>query len=320
MAGCSAKVVIFGSIYVDMAIRCEEFPDSSKAVGGSEFSNVLTGSGANQATQAALCGCDVYLVGKVGSDIFGKFAKENLSGFGVNCDFVFEAETKSTGLSVSLANRKGHNRTCISKGANRSIRPAELQSQEFEELISSANVCLINGDMERSAVISIIRTAKLARTPVILDPQIASERYSQGGADLPADYYSADILVPNFAEATELFNESGQNFHNAKLIGSDLLGRGVGCVIVKLGRRGVVVVDRAGADHIAAFDVKVVDHNGSGDAFNGALAACRAVTEPIREAVKFASAAGALACSKFGAQEALPRKEKIIEILQDLPR
>ena len=79
------------------------------------------------------------------------------------------------------------------------------------------------------------------------------------------------------------------------------------------------MVDREGTSHIPAFEVKFVDHSGCGDAFDGALAASCAVGDEIRKAVKFASAAGALACTKFGAQEALPKKEEILELLQDLP-
>ena len=65
-----------------------------------------------------------------------------------------------------------------------------------------------------------------------------------------------------------------------------------------------------------AFEVELVDKTGSGDAFAGALAAYCAVKDDVREAVKFASAAGALACTKFGSIEALPTKAEIIELLQ----
>ncbi len=83
-----------------------------------------------------------------------------------------------------------------------------------------------------------------------------------------------------------------------------------------MGKRGCLVVDRSGADHIPAFDIELVDHTGRGDAFAGALAAFCAVKDNLREAVKFASAAGALACTKFGALEAMPAKAEIIELLQ----
>ncbi len=77
-----------------------------------------------------------------------------------------------------------------------------------------------------------------------------------------------------------------------------------------------MVVDRSGADQIAGFEVELVDQTARGDAFAGALAAYYAVENDIRGAVKFASAAGALACTKFGSIEALPTKADIIELLQ----
>ena len=100
------------------------------------------------------------------------------------------------------------------------------------------------------------------------------------------------------------------------MIGSDLVARGVGSAVITMGKRGSIVVDRAGADHIPAFDVELVDQTCCGDAFAGALAAYCAVKDDIRGGVEFASAAGALTCSKFGCIESLPTKAEIIELLQ----
>ena len=77
-----------------------------------------------------------------------------------------------------------------------------------------------------------------------------------------------------------------------------------------------MVVDRDKAEHIPAFDVGFVDHSGCSDAFAGALAASIAVGDDIIRAVRFAGAAGAIACSRFGEQDALPKKAEIIELLQ----
>jgi ribokinase len=133
---------------------------------------------------------------------------------------------------------------------------------------------------------------------------------------LPADYFSADIMIPNLYEAADITDQSDANIHAAKLIGSDLVARGADSVVITMGRRGCMVVDRNGADHIPAFEVELVDQTGRGDAFAGALAACCAVGDELRKAVKFASAAGALTCTKFGSLEALPSKAEIIELLQ----
>jgi ribokinase len=319
MTGGKPKVVVLGSIYVDMAIRCDQFPATAELVHGSAFSYTPTGSGLNQAIQAALCGCQVTLVGKVGNDPFGQMVIDNLANFGINCDFIFEAEAKNTGVTVSFVNSAGVNRTVFSYGANKALMPADINGAKFEELLSSANACLINGQLPQDFVSAAIRAAKLANKKIILDPALSGGEFQRQIVSLPPDYYTADILVPNFVEAAEIINPQNHNIHNAKLIGADLIARGVGCAVIKLGRRGTLVIDKDGADHIPPFEVKYVDHTGCGDAFDGALAASCAVGDEIRNAVKFASAAGALACSKFGAQESLPKKEEIIELLQGLP-
>lgn len=327
MARGKPIVVVIGGVYVDMAIRCVDFPATGQVAAGSSFSYSPAGAGSNQAIQAALCGCEVYLVGKVGKDIFGRAIKNNLKDFGVSSEFVFEAEAKNTGVSVSFVSSSGANRTVVSEGANRALQGGDIRGEKFEKLLSSANVCLINGDLPSEFVSSAIRAAKLAKTKVILDPALAGEQFEKQSAQLPLDYYTADILVPNFVEAAELTSAGGfdkltagnHNSHTAKITGSDLIARGVGCVVIKLGRRGALVVDRSGATNIPAFEVKFVDRTACGDAFDGALAASCAVGDEIRKAVKFASAAGALACSKFGGQEALPKKEEILELLQELP-
>ncbi|MBL7154687.1 MAG: bifunctional hydroxymethylpyrimidine kinase/phosphomethylpyrimidine kinase, partial [Phycisphaerae bacterium] len=120
----------------------------------------------------------------------------------------------------------------------------------------------------------------------------------------------------NLCEAAEITEQSAASIRTAKLIGSDLVSRGVKYAVITMGKRGCMVVDRNGADQIPAFDVELVDQTGRGDAFAGALAASCAVGDDIRQAVKFASAAGALACSKFGSIEAMPTKAEIIQLLQ----
>jgi ribokinase len=312
-------VVVIGGVYVDMAIRCVDFPATGQVVSGSSFSYTPAGAGLNQAIQAALCGCEVHLVGKVGKDIFGQMIKNNLANFGINTVFLFEAEAKNTSVSVSFVSSSGANRTVISEGVNKALQGSDIRGEEFEKLLSSAKVCLINGGLPDEFVCSAIRTAKLSKTKVILDPALSSEQFEDQSAKLPLDYYTADILVPNLAEAAELTAaQKSHSIHTAKIIGSDLIARGIGCVVIKLGKRGALVVDRDGATPVPPFEVKVIDRTGCGDAFDGALAASCAVGDEIRRAVKFASAAGALACTKFGGAEALPKKEEIIELLQEL--
>jgi ribokinase len=311
------KVVVVGGTYMDMVIRCSRIPAPGQSVIGSNLSYTATGPGPNQAVEAALCGCQVNLISKIGKGPFEEVVKTSLAEFGVNTDLVYAAEAKNTGMVVTLVNAEGENTTLTYAGANSSLRPQNIDAAE--QIISEADVCLIHGQLSQNTVVSAIRCAKMHGTKVILNPARPIEQSESGGSDLPLDYFSADILMPNLCEATEIVeqsNGSSARRDTAKLVGSDLVARGVTAAVITMGKRGCLVVDRNGADHIKAFDVELVDQTCRGDAFAGALAASVAVGDDTRRAVKFASAAGALACTKFGSIEALPTKAEIIELLQ----
>ncbi|MFB0525636.1 MAG: ribokinase [Phycisphaerae bacterium] len=314
MSGRVPKVVVIGGTYVDMAIRCGQIPTPGQSVSGSALSYTATGPGPNQAVEAALCGCAVHLISKVGSDPFAQMAKTSLAEFDVNTEFIYTAKAKNTGVMVTLVNAKGENASCIYIGANSALQPQDIEAAE--QIISEADVCLIHGQLPQAAIVTALRCAKLHGTKVILNPARPMKQRGQQDSDLPMEYFSADIFIPNLYEAADITEHSAANIHTAKLIGSDLVARGVGSAVITMGKRGCMVVDRESADHIPAFEVELVDQTGRGDAFAGALAAYCAVKDDVREAVKFASAAGALACTKFGSIEALPTKAEIIELLQ----
>jgi len=314
MSGRVPKVVVIGGTYVDMAIRCRQVPFPGQFVNGSALSYTVTGSGPNQAAEAALCGCQVHLISNVGNDSFAQMARASLAEFNVNTEFVYTAKAKNTGVIVTLVNAEGENASCIYAGANGALRSQDIETAD--QIISEADVCLIHGQLPQAAIVTALRCAKLHGTKVILNPARPMEQRGQHDSDLPMEYFSADILIPNLDEAADITEQSAANIHAVKLIGSDLVARGVESAVITMGRRGCMVVDRESADHIPAFEVELVDQTGRGDAFAGALAAYCAVKDDIREAVKFASAAGALACTKFGSIEALPTKAEIIELLQ----
>jgi len=314
MPGRIPKIVVIGGTYVDMAIKCGHMPSPGQSVAGSALSYTVTGPGPNQAAEAALCGCQVHLVSKLGGDPFAQMAKASLAEFDINTDFVLIAEAKNTGIVVTLVDAEGENAGCTYSGANSALLPQDIDS--VEQIISEADVCLIHGRLPQDAVTTAIRCAKVHGKKVIFNPARPIEQSAREASTLPIEYFSADILIPNLYEAADITDQSAANIRTAKLIGSDLVARGADSAVITMGRRGCMVVDRHGADHIPAFEVELVDQTGRGDAFAGALAAYCAVKDDVREAVKFASAAGALACTKFGSIEALPTKAEIIELLQ----
>jgi len=314
MKGRIPKVAVVGGTYVDMVVRCGQIPSVGQCAAASAVFYTATGPGPNQAAQATLCDCEVHLVSKVGGDPFAQMIKASLRDFNINTDFVYTAEAKNTGVLVTLVNAKGENTSLRYTGANSALRPQDIDSAE--QIISEADVCLIHGQLPQDTVTTVIRRAKVHGRKVILSPARPMEQPGRESETLPLDYFSANILIPNLYEAADITDHSVANIRTAKLIGSDLVARGVESAVITMGKRGSLVVDRNGADHVPAFEVELVDQTCRGDAFAGALAAYCAVGDDVREAVKFASAAGALACTKFGSIEALPTKAEIIELLQ----
>ena len=313
MAQTGPKVVVIGSAFVDLAIRCQDIPGPGEMVTGTGFSCSSTGAGINQATEAALCGCEVFFIGKVGSDHLGDMIRKSLAYYKINSDYVVAAEAKSTGVIVTMVNAAGENGSCISIGANRAIRPADIEAAE--EIISKADSCLIHGDIPQEAVIAAVRLANLHKVKVLLDPALGVNGNTRKHADLPIEYFSVNVLLVNAEEAAEIAAEPLSDIHKAKLVGSDLVAQRRQNVIIKMGRRGCLIVNREGTEQVPPFEVDMVDKTCAGDAFAGALAGCYAVDDNIKQCVRFAAAAGALACSRFGCQESLPKKTEILELL-----
>lgn len=313
-SGRTPKVVVIGGVYVDMAIRSDQIPSPGQSVIGNSLSYAAIGPGPNQAVEAALCGTDVYLISKIGGDPFAQLAMNSMAEYNVNTDYVFTAEAKNTGVVVTLVNSAGENADCYYAGANIALGPRDIEAAE--EIISQADVCLIHGGLPQDAIVEAIRSAKVHGKKVILNPARPIEQKGQESNDLPIEYFAVDIIIPNLDEAADITDHSTSGIRHAKLIGSDLIARGVKNAVITMGKRGCMVVDRDGAVQVPAFDVELVDQTGRGDAFTGALAAYCAVEDDVRGAVKFASAAGALACTKFGSIESMPTRADIIQLLQ----
>ena len=316
MTGRTPKIVVVGSAYVDLAVKCSQVPTAGQTTAGSALSFAATGPGVNQSIEAALCGCEVHLVSKIGNCPFGGMIKSVLRQYNVNTDFLFIAPAKNTGMVLTLVDTKGENASVRYEGANSALMPQDIDSAD--KAFSEANICLIHARLPKDSIIKAISVAKLHNIKVILDPAgaLGPAGSEPSASELPAEYFSVDVLIPNLYEAALISERSIGNIRTAKMVGSDLVARGAGAAVITMGRRGCMVVDRQAADHIPAYRIELVDHTGTGDAFSGALAASLAVGDELRKAVRFASAAGAQACTKFGSVDAMPTKAEIIELMQ----
>ncbi len=314
MKGRNPKIIVIGGTYIDMAIKCNQIPSVGQYVIGSNLSYSISGPGPIQSVQSALCGCEVSLISKIGSGSFAKMILDGLTEYNINTDYVQCVKAKNTGVHLTMINSEGENAGCFYCGANNALVPMDITAAD--DIIAEADVCLMHGELPQETIIEAIRCAKLHGTKTILDPARPLEQKEDGCGELPPEYFTVDVIIPNLSEAADITDQTSVGLRNGKLIGSDLIARGVKHAVITMGKKGCLIVNRDGADNIPAFDVDLVNQAGRGDSFNGALAAYYAIKDDIQGAVKFASAAAALTCTKFGLLEALPTNADIIELLQ----
>ena len=152
-----------------------------------------------------------------------------------------------------------------------------------------------------------LAAAKYARSRgvrVILDPAPALEMPQEA-------YASIDVLTPNQGEATYLTGIQVTDVDSARAAAAALLDKGVHLAVVKLGEHGVYYASADDSGYVPSYRVKVVDTVAAGDAFGAALAVALSEGRGIPDAVRYGAAAGALAVTKPGAQEAMPSRHEV---------
>lgn len=318
--GMARKIVVVGSINMDLVCRCARMPGLGETVTGSDLLTIPGGKGANQAVAAARIagvGDEVHMVGRVGADDFGERLLVGLREHGVKVEHVTLTEGASTGCAMILVNKAGENAIVLSPGAN-----AKLSAEDVDaagEVFAGAAVVLVQLEVPAETVAHAIAAARRAGARVILDPTPVPAK------GLPARLYGVDVLTPNQTEAEALLaaRKSMGRMRRSKAVdarqlGEELLERGPGAVVLKLGRKGAMVMHGQEIEHVKGRKVTVVDTTAAGDAFNGALAVGLAEGMEMGRAVRFANAAGAKACEKFGAQPALPTRMEVEGLMEGM--
>ena len=197
---------------------------------------------------------------------------------------------------------QGKNTIVVFPGANHQLTPAHVA--KYKDVIEAADMVMMQLEIPMETVRFVTDMAYAANVPVFLNPAPAQA--------LDADLLSkVTYITPN---ETELLRIT-QSFDSTRGAVS-LMNLGVKNVIITLGSNGCYVKNASEEGRIGTFKVNAIDTTAAGDSFSGALAAQLANGVPLKEALVFANATGALTTTKIGAQEALPTKEEVIKLMK----
>lgn len=303
-------VVVVGSSNTDMVVKTAELPKPGETVVGGTFVMAAGGKGANQAVAAARLGAKTTFIAKVGDDLFGGQAVEGYQKEGIDTRWVLRDPARPTGVALILVDQRGENLISVASGANEALSPEDMDAAA--EVLRSADIVVMQLETPLPTVCRAAEIAAAAGVPVILDPAPAPNH------PLPDELLRhVTYLKPNESEAERLTGVAVTDVASAQAAADRLLAAGPRAVIVTLGPRGALVVEKAGAGTvIPAHVVSAVDTTAAGDAFSGALAVALARGEPLLDAARFAAVAGALAASRMGAQPSLPTEAEVRAALE----
>jgi ribokinase len=297
----SARVCVVGSLHMDLVVRAPRFPQPGETVLGEELAFHPGGKGANQAVAAARSGARVALVGCLGDDEWGRSVRGLLAAEGIELTHLRTVAGLHTGAGIITVVPGGENTIVVAPGADHALRTEDVE--RASGAIAEAEVLLLQGEVKVEANQAALEIARNSNTAVIYNAAPA--------VSLPDGFLrQVDILVANRAEACELLGEAARDVAPAGLC-RRLASLGPERVVVTLGDEGALHFNGRELEHCEAFPIEAVDATGAGDAFVGALGVLRAEGARLKDAVRFACAAGALAAGKPGAIPSLPRRDEL---------
>jgi ribokinase len=289
-----SRIAVVGSANIDLTTFADRFPKPGETCFGQKFDLGFGGKGANQAVAAHLCGAEVFIVARVGSDLFGPATIENFQKLGIDTTYVKQVEGISTGVAPIFVEPNGQNRILVVKGANDTLKPADVDAAA--EMLRTADCIVLQFEIPLETVYYTIAFARKHRIRCILNPAPGQPVDMHSLADL-------DYFVPNETEAETITSMPVQSVDDAKRCARELLSTGIRRVIITLGAKGSLLAGRDLMEHMPAFSVTSIDSTGAGDAFIGSCAMFLAEGATEQEAVRRANLYAARSTTRTGTQK-----------------
>ena len=297
------KVIVFGSMNMDLSIDAPRVPAAGETLTGSGFITAAGGKGANQAVAAARLGADVRMLAAVGADAFGDELTGGLAEAGVDTVGVRRLSAVTTGVAVILRTA-GENRIVLHVGANHALTTEDVAS-DLRRIGEKHDVLVTQGECDPTATESALRVAHELGLYTIFNPAPARP--------VPDDLWPCiDLVCLNETECQVMCGVLPKDDATCHAAARRLRELGAGAVVITLGAAGAFGLGANGTPlRVPATPTTVVDTTGAGDTFIGALAAGRVRGLSLAESMHWGAQAAALAVSRLGAQPSIPTAEEV---------
>ncbi len=302
------RIAVIGSNMVDLTSYITRMPILGETLEAPDFTLGCGGKGANQAVAAAVCGTDVLMMTKVGSDIFADNTISNFRKYSIDTTYVQKVPDVSSGVAPIFVDESGQNSILIIKGANNHLMPADIDAGEKD--LRECSLIVLQLEIPLATVYHAIAFGQKHHIPVLLNPAPAIK-------DLDIEKVCAcDFFVPNETELAILTGMPTETRQDVEQAAASLIERGLKNVIVTLGGRGTLWMTADEKQYIEAYQVNAVDTSGAGDAFIGCFCSSYVQDRDVLAAMQRASAFAALSVTRKGTQMSYPTREELEDFLR----
>ncbi|MFC6323549.1 ribokinase [Companilactobacillus baiquanensis] len=304
-----SDITVIGSNMIDMMTYLERMPVEGETVSAPEFELGYGGKGANQAVAASKLGSKVTLITMVGHDNFGKEQLENFQNVGIDTRCI-GVGNQNSGVAPIFVDPSSDNRIIVVKGANNELTPQILD--DFEEQIKNSKLIVLQQEIPLETNYHAIDLAVKHNVPVLLNPAPAND-------DLDIEHVSkVDFFAPNETELSTLTGMPTSNLEEIKQAAHVLIDRGVGNIIVTIGSKGALWVDKDHEEVIPGKHVEAVDTTGAGDSFIGSFSHYYTEGEDVAEALRHANQYAAVTVTRKGTQKSYPTAKELEQTLNKI--
>ena len=285
------KILVIGSISIDNTLFTKQLPTAGTTTCADSYFQNIGGKGANQACASLFLGGDVSFIGAIGKDHNGDMVEKFLKEQGLHARL--KRSDKPTGVAfIILEEETAENRILIVQGANTDLSIEDIDKNL--DLFTEGDILLTQFENDMETVSYVIKKAHEKHMLVIVNTAPIKE--------LKEEYYQyIDYLVPNEHELEALSHKS-----DILLGAKELLSRGAKNVIVTLGEKGSLFINKDEYIKIEPHKVNAVDTTAAGDSYLGALVTKLSEGKDIKEAMNFASLCSSKTVTKKGAIISLP--------------
>ena len=295
------NICVIGSLNMDLVVNVDTMPKPGQTIIGSNFKEVPGGQGANQAVAMARLNGNVSMIGKVGEDGFGQTLINSLKNDKVDTTYI-QTSKGATGVALITVDKNAQNSIVVSPGANFEVKEDDIDNNI--EAIKNSDIVVLQLETPLNTIKYALNKAKELNKYTILNPAPAVKLDDE-------IIKNVDLLTPNETELEIISGVSIETEEDIQKAAQIMLEKGVKELIVTLGSKGSLYINKEKSMFKKAYKVEAVDTTAAGDSYTGALAVALSQDKNIEDAMDFASKVGALSVLKEGAQSSLPTLEDV---------